>query len=456
MAGTVTMGGLGSGIDVEGLIEGLVKANQVTLNKLQTQASSYRTASSTLSDIGTALSSLQSAANALSSATGVGGLTATSSHASIVASANGEALPALYKVEVEDLATEQRTYTKSFDSNSGALGQSGSFTMQVGSGTAKTIAVAATDSLDTIAGKINQLGIRASASVFYDGSKYRLQIRGLDTGAANALTFGETGGTALDLNGDGSSPTGGKTVQGAQDAKLTIDGFQVTRATNQITGVIPGVTLALTAETTSPVTLTVASDGAALEKKISTLVSAYNAVIKASQAAAGFGQQRAKLQTLAGDSAIRSVTQRLSAAATKREGTGPYKNLADLGIMLDSKGMLSLDSTKLSKALSADSGSVVKLLARPVGASSGGLMNNLVEVVTDITNPAKGVLAVRQQSFTNQARKLDDRALQEQDRVAQYADRLRKSLADMDAKMGADKVMAQAVANMAAVFNNSR
>jgi hypothetical protein len=83
-------------------------------------------------------------------------------------------------------------------------------------------------------------------------------------------------------------------------------------------------------------------------------------------------------------------------------------------------------------------------------------MNNFVNVVTDITNPAKGVLAVRQQSFANQARKIDDRALDEQNRVAQYAERLRKSLADMDAKMGKDKVMAQYVANMAAGFNNNR
>ena len=456
MAGTVTMGGLGSGIDVEGLIDGLVKANQVTLNRLKSQASTYRTASSTLSEIGSTLASLQSAANALSSAQSVGSMSATSTQASVVASASGEALPATYKIEVEKLATEQRTYSQSFDSSSGALGQSGSFTLQVGSGTAKTITVLATDSLDKIAGKINQAGLRASASVFFDGSKYRLQVRGLDTGAANALTFDEAGGTSLDLNGDGSSPTGGKTVQQAQDAKLTIDGFQVTRSNNQITGAIPGVTLALTSETTSPLTLAVGSDAGALEKKVTTLVSAYNAVIKAAHNAAGFGAQTAKVQALAGDSAIRMMTQRLRAAATKKEGTGTFKNLADLGIALDAKGMLTLDSSKLSKALSSDAGSVVNLLARPAGASSGGLMNNLAEVVTGITDPVKGPLAVRVQSFTKQARKLDDRVLQEQDRVAQYADRLRKSLTDMDAKMGADKVMAQAVSNMAAAFNGFR
>jgi flagellar hook-associated protein 2 len=450
------MGGLGSGIDVEGLIQGLVKANQVTLNRLTSQAASFRTASSTLSDIGTALSTLQSAATSLSSAQGVGGMTASSSHTSVVASSTGEALPASYKVEVQSLAAEQRTYSKRFDSSSGGLGQVGSFTLQVGSGTAKTLNVEATDSLDKIAGKINQLGLRVSASVFYDGTKYRLQVRGLDTGAASALTFDETGGTTLDLNGDGSDPNGGKTVQAASDAKLTIDGFELTRSNNQITGAIPGVTIALTAETTSPVTLTIGADTAALEKKVQGLITAYNAVVKAAHTAAGFGQQTAKVQALAGDSAIRTMTQRLSAAATKREGIGPYKNLADLGIALDSKGMLMLDSAKLSKALSADAGSVVNLLARPAGATSGGLMNNLADIVTDMTNPGKGVLAARQQNFIKQAKNIDTRALQEQDRVAQYAERLRKSLAHMDAKMGADKVMGQAISNMATSFYNSR
>ena len=65
MAGNVTMAGLGSGMDIEGLISGLVKANGVTLTKLQNQAASYRTAASTLSDIGTSLSTLQTAVSAL-------------------------------------------------------------------------------------------------------------------------------------------------------------------------------------------------------------------------------------------------------------------------------------------------------------------------------------------------------------------------------------------------------
>ena len=101
--------------------------------------------------------------------------------------------------------------------------------------------------------------------MFYDGSAYRLQVRGLDTGAANAITFSETG-TALDLNGTGATASSGKTVQSATDASLTIDGFTVTRPTNQITGVVQGVTLALTSTTSTPATVTVAGDASSLDE----------------------------------------------------------------------------------------------------------------------------------------------------------------------------------------------
>jgi flagellar hook-associated protein 2 len=435
-------------MDVEGLISGLVKANQVTMNKLQSQATSYRVASSTLSAIGSSLATLQSAAQALSTTTGVGSMNATSSDSSIVVGATGAALPASYSVTVENLAAEQRTYSRTFDSNSGQLGQTGSFTIQIGTGTAKQIDVLTTDSLDQIAGKINQAGIRASASVFYDGSKYRLQVRGLDSGDANALTFVEGNGTSLDLNGDGVLATGGKTVQQAKNANLTIDGFSVSRSTNQIAGAVPGLTFALTAKTTNPVTIAVASDPTALQVKLTAVVNAYNTIVKAAHNAAGFGAQTAQVDSLAGDSALRTMTGRLNSAITaKTAAVGPFQTLQDVGLSLDRNGLLTLDNAKLSKAMTADAASVVNLMARTTGVATGGLMAKFSDVVTALTDPSKGVLVMRNESFNKQAKKLDTRAAQEQVRLDAYANQLRKSLGDMDAKVAANKVVMQTISN---------
>ena len=87
---------------------------------------------------------------------------------------------------------------------------------------------------------------------------------------------------------------------------MWIDGFAVTSATNQISGAIPGVTLAATKETTAPITLSLAADPEALRGKIKGVVDAYNAVIGKIHTTAGFGQIAASDSVLTGDSMLRN------------------------------------------------------------------------------------------------------------------------------------------------------
>jgi flagellar capping protein FliD len=108
---------------------------------------------------------------------------------------------------------------------------------------------------------------------------------------------------------------------------------------------------------------------------------------------------------------------------------------------------MTLDSAKLSKAMAADSATVVNLMAKTTGVSTGGLMAKLSDAVSGITDPTSGVLTVRSESLTKQAKKIDERATAEQLRLDMYSERLRKSLGDMDAKVGADKVLLQAISN---------
>jgi flagellar hook-associated protein 2 len=441
MPTTVSVAGFGSGIDVDALVSGLVNASSGNLNLLQQRASDYRSASSTLSAIGTSLGSLQSAADAISSVQGIASYTATSSSSAVVASANGSALPSSFSVNVTSLAKEQRTYSATFASSSDALGQSGTLGLQIGTGTAVNLTIDASDSLDSIAAKINGAGLRVNASVFYDGSAYRLQVRGLDTGAANAVTFNETG-TLLDLNGTGATTSSGKTVQSATDASLTIDGFTVTRPTNQITGIVQGVTLALTSTTSSPATVTVAGDASSLKTKVASFVSSFNSVINAIHNATGFGTTKATNQALAADSALRTINDRLSSfMGSAGTNAGSYKTLADVGIALNRDGTLLLDDTKLTQAVGTDPGSVTKLLARPPGATSGGMMADLNDILKSLTASDTGILALRGQSFDSQAKSFDTRATSEQTRLDNYANNLRKQFTAMNDSIGASQLL---------------
>lgn len=427
MTGTITIPGIGSGLDTESIVTGLVNASKGTLSASKGKAASTHAAVTTISDVSSLLSSLKAKLEALDESNEVGSYAATSSSSAVVVSAGGNALPGSYDVQVQQLAREQRTYSNTFSASGTALGQSGTLSLQVGGGAAVNVAITSSDSLDAIATKINSSGARVGASIFYDGSAYRLQVRGLDTGAANAVTLGEAG-TSLGLS------TPANTVQSAADAQLTIDGFAVTRSTNQVAGAIQGVTLALTATTTSAARVAVSSDSAGLQTKLQGVVDAYNAVVKKVHEAAGFGSVAATNPVLSGDSTLRGVTNRLSSGLLTSVGSGRYSTLGSIGVKLANDGTLSLDSAKLGAALSADAAQVTATLAGT--SSSAGIFDSLRDLATSLVAPSTGLLALRSEALDQRATDLDKSVTKEQARLDRYAEALRKQFSQMDSIVG--------------------
>jgi len=419
-----SLSGVGSGIDTSSLITGLVNADSGRLNALKAKQTSTNSAISTLSDISSALGTLQSAVDALSTANGVGSFSGTSSSPAIAISTTGNAKPGAYSMNVTQLAKAQRTYSNTYSAANTAVGQSGTLSIQVGSGTPASINIAGSDTLDQIASKINGAGARVSASVFYDGSAYRLQVSGLDTGKDNALTFTQTG---LDLGLNVAA----NTVQKAQNSIVNIDGFDVQRSTNQVVGAIQGVTLALTATTTSPVDVTVASDSKGLATKIQSLVTAYNSVLSKINTAAGKGSTKAANSELASDSTLRGITNRLSTALQTINGSSKYNTLGSVGLSLQRDGTLSLDTNKLNAAVTADAGAVTALFAG-TGAGNTGVMGTISSTIKAYNQTGTGLLTQHQSDLQSRVRTMTDSVNREQDRLDRYQALLQKQFAAMD------------------------
>ncbi|MGE0325194.1 MAG: flagellar filament capping protein FliD [Polyangiaceae bacterium] len=426
MAGTITFGGIGSGMDVEGLISGLVGASKGPLNIVNTRKNNVDSAITVLSDLSGLLSSLKNASQGLDTLEEVGSYAAKSSDEAIVATANGLALPSSYQVSVTQLAQEQRTYSNTFGDKLSALGQSGDLDITVGSGAAVNISVEATDTLEDIMTKINESDAKVNASIFYDGTDYRLQVRGKDSGAANTITFGENNGVALGLS------TPANTVQVAQDAIAVIDGFSVTSSTNKIAGAIQGVTLALTKKTTEPATLSVETDSDALQGKIKKMVDAYNAVISKVQVTAGYGERKATNTILKGDSTLRNINSKMTTTLLNPNASlsGKYQTLNSIGIQLENNGMLKLDSTKLTEALGEDPDAVARILAGD--DTNDGIMDAMSSLMEDLVSPDSGALTARKEGLESEKTRLEDQAEKEQARLDRYAETLRKQFTAMD------------------------
>src|SRR3954469_18281619 len=226
----ITFGGVGSGIDTEKIISGLISASQGPLQQVTTQQAQTQAAISSMSDIGALLSKLKDSLTALDTTQEVGSFKASSNNTAVAVSASGSAKPGSFQIDVTQLATYYKAYSDPLGvtQSNQAINQSGTLSLAVGDKTAN-IAVAAGDSLDTVIGKINSSGLRVSASSFFDGKEFRMQLRGLDTGKENDVVVTEGGTTFGFANNVKSS---------GQDAELTIDNFKVTSKSNQVTGVI--------------------------------------------------------------------------------------------------------------------------------------------------------------------------------------------------------------------------
>jgi len=407
----------------------LVQASSEPISQLTTKANQAKSAVTALSDLSGLLSKLKSATAGLQEARDVAGSKASvSDEAGLAVSTNGLAMPGQFEVTVERRAKAHRSYSDPSASSTTAMGQSGTIDFTVG-GATKKVTIEATDTMEQIATKINETGLRLSASIFNSGTEKRLQIRGLDTGDANGLTMVESG-TTLGL----AKPA--NQIQAACDSRVKIDGMTVTRPDNQVAGAIEGVTLALKKESATPITVDVSSDPTALKDKLKGVVDAFNNIVSKIHLTAGWGTIKANTAALSGDSTLRSINNRMSnAILTPVEGAGTYNSVASIGLNFQNDGSLKLDETKLAKALETDPSSVMKVLAGT--DTKGGVMDILNELTTSVAERGKGPIAVRQQGLEARAKSLKEQADRESERLDRYADALRKQFTAMDSRVAA-------------------
>lgn len=431
----ITLGGLATGLDTNSLIAGLRQAESIPLQRNQTQQRDYKTARDTLSTFLNRLVDVKNKAKELDTAAEFSTYTISSSDdTSVIASSAGAASPGSFSVQVNKLALETRTKSKTQSSATTGLNQAGTLDITIGS-TTTSVTVDAADSLAAIASKINTSGARISASVVNEGSTYRLMIAGKDTGAANQVTYVEGGTIDLDLDVAANS------YQNAQDAEIEIDGqFTVTRATNKFSDVIQGV--AITAKkvtgnppnTKDPKTITVAADASGQESKIRAFVDAFNTAVSSGHLAAGYGTIKASSKYLSGDSSVRSSLDSLTKTVSgKLSGfTGKFDMMASIGVSLTQGGSLAIDSTKLKAALDADPAAVAKVFVGDPSTSTKGAMQLVIEAVDKVTSGKEATLNLRIGSFDDNIQRLVAQQAVLERQLDAFEERLRKKFTDLE------------------------
>ena len=364
--------GIGSGLDVSGLVSQLVTAAKTApQNQIDTRRNANGAELSALGSLTSALSALQNSLTSLANGSSFTKFLATASstdHFSAIADAT--AAGGTYSIDVQQLATAEKASSGAFASN--ATLNTGSLTIKVGTKSMTVAVGSGTGTLQQLAGAINRdannTGVTAAVVRAADGD--HIVFTSTKTGAANAFNVTGTGDVA-GLSYDSATGTGGLTaVSRAQDAKLSIDGFDVTSASNAVQGAIQGVTINLTAVSgATPDTLTVAADNASIKTAIQSFVDNYNKLVGTTKTLSAYDSGTGKSGALLGDSTLLGITSRLSRTLGSQFGASgdAVRSLADLGIKFQLDGSLGVDDKKLDAALSTSPEQVRSLFGNAAG-----------------------------------------------------------------------------------------
>lgn len=379
----ITSLGVGSGLDLGTLVSGLIEAERApTENRLNLKQQNINTELSAFGLLRSSLAQFQGSLSGLQSSTAFNAKAITASDSSVFSTSVASIADlGSYSVEVTALARTQSLATNensAFATVNDVIG-SGTLTIQFGTTTdpysftpdsgkpSQAIEVSTANGNDTVSGLrdyINNGDFGLQASIVDDGvNGYRLVFTSDDTGAANSMELTVTGdGDGNNDNNSGLSQLAfNASAQGsltqtvaAQDAALTINGLDITRDTNSISGAINGVTLdLLKADVGNIVNLDVKENRDEVTASITGFVEAYNELNDNIKSLTAYDPESGAGSALIGDFTVRSVSSQIrSILFGSISGLqGDIKSLVDIGITTNSSGKLNVDSTKLKDAL---------------------------------------------------------------------------------------------------------
>ncbi len=350
--------GLGSGLDVTGIVSQLMAIEQQPLTRLNQKEAQAQAQISAYGSLKGGLSSLQSAMTKLMDAATFQATKSSSSDSDVITvSSDTDAVGSSYNITVNRLAQQHKLGSSEFASSTTFGGMAGDeLTLTVGSdsftldlSTAMTLSEiqsainVETNGTGVTAGLItgdsgNQTLVLTSGSSGYD---HRVQLSFGGSLDANTFNFSM-------LNRDASDQL--LSGENELDASLTVDGVSVTRASNSVTDVIEGLTLNL--QSIGQSNISINQDSSVAKSAVSGFVKAYN-------------DMNDQLSTLQGSGASGSVLRNIENQLrgmlnTSLTGLGSFSYISQLGVTTNSDtGKLEFDSETFVTAMEGASQSVI-------------------------------------------------------------------------------------------------
>lgn len=394
----ISFSGLASGIDGDAVIKAILDARRNAQKPLENRITQLDAEDKALNEFKTKVLTLNDKVKAFLTVSGnaVARSVTVSDKDTIEAVAGSNAVISNTSLTVNRLASSATaSFSNSFSEPSDlvAPGISGDeqLTIKIGSGAnqkIKTITISPTTTLTQAVDAINAEGsglFRATVVNLSGGSPadYRLAISGMATGELDGLIEIEQ---SSGLASAGALTVG--TVQQAVDAEVLVQGLgTVRRPTNQISDLIPGVTVNLKRVSPVAVTLGVNNDTSKTATAVNEMITAINEVIKYSKQNSTIQRQETSSTvkniygTLARESSDESLISEIRNAASRSnssEISSAVRILSDLGITTERDGTYKFEVDDFNSAMSKDPvavGEILRKFGDSLGSTTGILYN---------------------------------------------------------------------------------
>jgi flagellar hook-associated protein 2 len=399
--------GIGSGLDISGIISKLMQVEQRPLVQLGTKEAKQQTQLSAFGSLKSALSSFQDSVKALTKPNLFNGYKTSLTDTTLATiSASSSTIAGTHDIEVQALAQAQKITSETFATTDTAIG-SGTLTITLGAYNsdnntftanaekeAKTITIdPAKSTLADIRTAINEANAGVTANIVNDGNGNRLVIATKDSGLVNSLQI-----TVDNASGDLSklafnTSTGGisnmtETVA-AKNAVMVIDGITIEKASNTISNALEGITFnLLKADPGIKTTLTVEKDNRSVGTAVKAFVTAYNDLEKTINNLSRYDTANKQAAVLTGDSTVRMVQNRVRSMLTANQSASGVYGLSEVGISFQKDGTLQLDEGKLNAALNNPDKDIPAFFGNITGEttpSTPGFMSQLSQLIDGMT-----------------------------------------------------------------------
>ncbi|UQV48037.1 flagellar filament capping protein FliD [Janthinobacterium lividum] len=253
------------------------------------------------------------------------------------------------------------------------------FTQDGTQATGSVVIDATNNTLQGIRDAINNAGLGVTASIVSDGSDkpYHLVLSSTKTGANSAMKIslsgsdGQPADSALNnlLSYDASGTQNLKQNSAAQNTMFSVNGIAITSSSNSVDTAIEGVTLGITKIGTS--NLSVAKDTSTVKTSITAFVKAYNDLNTSISKMTAYNPDTKTGGVLLGDATVKSIQSQLrrQLGAPITGLNSSMSTLSQVGISFQKDGSLTLDTSKLDKAISTNFGDIAGLFSA-IGATT--------------------------------------------------------------------------------------